>query len=136
MINENMKVLITDYAWADLDEERAIFDGVGASMVIATTGDEPELVQLAADVDGILTCWKPVTANVLRGAPRCVAVGRYGIGLDNIDVASASSLAKNPPVDTPRYKQVTRPTEGSSNGSTRRVRQSGETRASLSATTM
>ncbi len=88
----HMKVLITDYAWADLEEERAIFDGVGASMVIATTGDEPELVQLAADVDGILTCWKPVTANVLHGAPRCVAVGRYGIGLDNIDVASASSL--------------------------------------------
>ena len=71
-----MKVLITDYAWADLEEERAIFDGVGASMVIATAGDEPELVQLAGGVDGILTCWKPVTAHVMREAPRCVAVGK------------------------------------------------------------
>jgi D-3-phosphoglycerate dehydrogenase len=33
-----------------------------------------------------------VTAEALEGAPRLIAVGRVGVGLDNIDVAAASRL--------------------------------------------
>jgi D-3-phosphoglycerate dehydrogenase len=85
-----MKVLITDYAWKSLDPERAILAEAGASLVVAETGNEEELVRLAPDADGILTCWKPVTARVIREAARCRCIGRYGIGLDNIDVACAT----------------------------------------------
>ncbi len=87
-----MKVLITDYAWKSLEPERAILAEAGASLVVAETGSEDELARLAPDVDGILTCWKPVTARVIREAGRCRSIGRYGIGLDNIDVACATEL--------------------------------------------
>ena len=87
-----MEVLVTDYAWADLEEERAILKAAGASLVVAETGEEPELIRLAGAVEGILTCWKRVTAPVLTAAVRCRSVGRYGIGLDNIDVACATEL--------------------------------------------
>jgi D-3-phosphoglycerate dehydrogenase len=86
------KVLVTDYAWVDLEEERAILERVGASLVVAEAGEESELTHLAPGVYGILTCWRSVTANVLIAATRCLAVGRYGIGLDNIDVTCATSL--------------------------------------------
>ncbi len=86
------KVLVTDYAWDDLAEERAILEAADASLLVAETGEEAELTRLAADVDGILTNWKRVTAGVLTGAPRCQSVGRLGIGLDNIDVACATTL--------------------------------------------
>jgi D-3-phosphoglycerate dehydrogenase len=62
-----------------------------AVLVVAEKGDEDELSRLAVDVDGILTCWKPVTQRVLEQAGRCRSVGRYGIGLDNIDVTFATS---------------------------------------------
>jgi len=63
-----MKVLITDYAWRSLEPERAILDEAGASLVVAETGNEDELARLAPEVDGILTCWKSVTARVIREA--------------------------------------------------------------------
>ena len=83
-------VLVTDYAWNSLDPEREILKEAEADLVVAETGDEDELAELAANVDGILTCWKSVTEKVIRNAPRCQSIGRYGIGLDNIDVSYAT----------------------------------------------
>ncbi|GAB88509.1 C-terminal binding protein [Gordonia rhizosphera] len=85
-------VLVTDYSWPTLDIEREVLAGVGAGLVVAETGTEDELVELAGDVDAILTCWKPVTARVLEAARLCRTVGRYGVGLDNIDVECATRL--------------------------------------------
>src|SRR5208283_245462 len=56
------------------------------------TGSEDALTALAPDAQGILTCWKPITAKVIQAARDCLAIGRYGIGLDNIDVARATEL--------------------------------------------
>jgi D-3-phosphoglycerate dehydrogenase len=85
-------VLVTDYAWPSLDREREILGRVGASIVVATSGSEEELLRLAPAAQGILCNWKPVSRPVLEAAAHCVAVGRYGIGLDNIDVEGATRL--------------------------------------------
>lgn len=85
-----MKVLITDYAWPSLDIEREVL--AGAELIAAESGDEAELLGLAGDCDAILTCWKRVTPPVLDAAPRCLVVGRYGVGLDNIAVEHATEL--------------------------------------------
>jgi D-3-phosphoglycerate dehydrogenase len=85
-------VLITDYAWPTLDPERGVLDPVGARLLVAKTGSREELVELAPEADAILCNWKRVDKNVIREAKRCVTIGRYGIGLDNIDVATATSL--------------------------------------------
>ena len=66
--------------------------GIGVEIVVAETGGEDELTELAGDVEAILTNWKPVSRRVLRNAGRCVTVARYGVGLDNIDVATATEL--------------------------------------------
>lgn len=84
------RVLISDYAWKDLEIEKAILERAGANLLVSETGSESELTALAAEAAGILTCWKPVTAKVIKAACDCVAIGRYGIGLDNIDVAAAT----------------------------------------------
>jgi len=82
------RVLLTDYAWADVELERRILTEAGAELIVAPSGDEETLTTLAArhDVDAILTCWATVTARVIAAAPRCGHVARMGIGLDNIDV--------------------------------------------------
>jgi D-3-phosphoglycerate dehydrogenase len=85
-------VLVTDHAWPSLDVERHILAATGAELIVATTGDETELVQLAPNADAILTNWKPVTPAVLDAAPRCLLVSRYGVGLDNIAVDHATRL--------------------------------------------
>ena len=86
------KVLITDYVWPSVEPERAVLAQAGVELVVAPDGDEETLTVLAADVDGILTCFAQVTEGVLRAAERCVVVGRYGVGVDNIAVDTATEL--------------------------------------------
>ena len=86
------KVLITDYAWPTLAVEAGVFEPYGVELIVAQTGDEPELIELAREADAILTCWRRVTPAVLAAAPRCRMVSRYGIGLDNIAVDVATQL--------------------------------------------
>jgi D-3-phosphoglycerate dehydrogenase len=86
------RVLITDYAWPNLQVERSILEPEGIDLVVAQHGDEEELKALAADVDVILTCFRRVSGDVLREATRCRAVVRYGVGVDNIDVETATRL--------------------------------------------
>lgn len=85
-------VLMTDYAWPTVEPERNVLAGIGAELVVAETGDEEELIALAPRADGILTCWKQVTTAVVETATQCKVIGRCGIGLDNIDVATATAL--------------------------------------------
>ncbi len=86
------KVLVTDYAWPSLEPERAVLARVGAELVVAPDGAEDTLTELARDVDGILTCWAQTTDRVIRAAEKCVVVSRYGVGVDNIAVDTATEL--------------------------------------------
>ena len=87
------KVLITDYVWPTTEpEETVLREEADAEAVVAPDGSEETLMSLASDVDAIMTCFAQVTPNVLRSAPNCVAVGRFGVGVDNIAVDTATEL--------------------------------------------
>jgi len=84
------RVLLTDYAWPDLEIERAILAEYDAELLVAPTSDSATLVRLAADADAIMTNWADVPAAVIDAAPNCRIISRLGIGLDNIDVGRAT----------------------------------------------
>ena len=86
------KVLITDHVWPTTDPERAVLEAAGAEVIVAPNGDEDTLINLAKDVDAIMTCFAKVTDKVIRSAENCVAIGRFGVGVDNIDVTTATEL--------------------------------------------
>lgn len=85
------QVLLTDYAWPDLEIERAELERFGAKLVAAPAGDEATLCELAAESSAIMTNWARVTARVIDAAPDLRIIARLGIGLDNIDVDHATS---------------------------------------------
>ena len=85
------KVLITDYVWPDLEIERSILGELDLEIVEAPDGEEETLASLAAGCCGILTCWAKTTRKVIEAAlPDLRVIVRYGVGLDNIDVAFAT----------------------------------------------
>ncbi len=84
------KVLVTDYAWPDLEIEKKILGEIGYEVVASPDGEEGTLADLARDVEGIMTCWARTTRKVIEAAPELRVISRYGIGLDNIDVAFAT----------------------------------------------
>jgi D-3-phosphoglycerate dehydrogenase / 2-oxoglutarate reductase len=83
-------VLVTDYTWESTDAEAEVLRLVGAELLVAQTSDEEELIRLVPNVDAILTCFAHVTGNVIRAGHKLQVIGRYGIGVDNIDVDEAT----------------------------------------------
>ena len=45
----------------------------------------------ARDADILLVQWAPISAQVLAALPRCRGIVRYGIGVDNVDLAAAKA---------------------------------------------
>ena len=86
------RVLVTDYVWPSTDPERAVIEAGGAELTVAPAGDEDTLTELARDADAIMTCFAKVTERVVRAAERCVVISRYGVGVDNIAVDTATEL--------------------------------------------
>ena len=86
------KVLITDHVWPTTDPEREVLESAGAEVIVAPNGEESTLIDLAKDADAIMTCFAQVTDNVVRAAKKCVVIGRFGVGVDNIAVETATEL--------------------------------------------
>jgi D-3-phosphoglycerate dehydrogenase len=85
-------VLVTDHPAPDTAIETRMLGSVGAVVRVAPTGAEDELVAMAPQADAILTCFKQVTPAVVRAAPKLRVIGRYGVGVDNIAVSTATEL--------------------------------------------
>ena len=86
------KVLITDHVWPSTDPEREVLEAGGAEVVVAPDGEEATLIDLARDADAIMTCFAHVTESVVRSAEHCQVIGRFGVGVDNIAVGTATEL--------------------------------------------
>ncbi|GAB4151055.1 MAG: C-terminal binding protein [Planctomycetaceae bacterium] len=90
-MSTGFRILITDRAWPNCEIERELFSQIGAEIIEAPATDEATLSSLAADVDAILTCWAEVTPAVIQASPNCRVISRFGIGLDNICLETATS---------------------------------------------
>jgi D-3-phosphoglycerate dehydrogenase len=99
------RVLISDYAWPDVEIERGILAQGGAELVVAPASDLTTLCGLAGGVDAIMTCWAPIPAEVIKLVENCCVVARLGIGLDNIDVDFCTRQGI-PVTNVPDYCQV------------------------------
>ncbi len=88
-------VLITDYAWPDLEIERSVIEGAGFRMAAgpAMPASAETIASLVRDHQpaSILTCWAQVDASAVGASPALRHVGRIGVGLDNIDVAACTA---------------------------------------------
>jgi D-3-phosphoglycerate dehydrogenase len=82
-------IVITDTNLGDGSDERAILEDA-FEVRRHDVHTEDEVVEIAADADGLLVQWAPITDRVLAGLPRLRAIVRYGIGLDNIDLDAAA----------------------------------------------
>jgi D-3-phosphoglycerate dehydrogenase len=83
-----MKVLITDSL---SDEGVAILKAAGHEVVDRKGATGRELLDAIADAEALIVrSGTTVTDEVLAAAPKLVAVGRAGVGVDNIDVPAAT----------------------------------------------
>ena len=84
------RVVITDSGYKTYDIERGLVTSIGGELEVKQCQTEEEVVALAKDADGVIVRLQPFTDKVMGQLPRCRVVGRYGVGVDNIDVAAAT----------------------------------------------
>ncbi|NYI42658.1 C-terminal binding protein [Demequina lutea] len=86
-----MKIVITECDHDAFDIERAVTDGAGAEFVISQSRNADELIANAYGAEGILVQYGQITAEVMDALPELKAIGRYGVGVDSVDVAAATA---------------------------------------------
>jgi len=86
-----MKIVVTDHAFDDLGIETQLAAEAGAELVAAQTKDPVRLATVVADADAVITQFAPMNADVIAAMPQARVIVRYGIGVDNVDLAAARS---------------------------------------------
>lgn len=83
------KVVISDYYYETIDQEKTIMEAAGFKLEAYRTSTEEELIQRAEDCDALIVQFCPVTRNVIKNLKNCKVIVRYAIGYDTIDIAAA-----------------------------------------------
>jgi D-3-phosphoglycerate dehydrogenase len=83
-------VAITDYVFPSLEPEQRVLAPVGVALRPSQCKSEEEIIDLAREADAVLNCYAKMTARVIENLNQCKIIARYGIGVDNVDLAAAS----------------------------------------------
>jgi D-3-phosphoglycerate dehydrogenase len=87
-----LRVAVLDHRFADLDIEREVLASVDATVIDTRGLSGQPLVEACADADGILIGARlRLDGPLLDQLRHCRVIVRYGVGVDNVDVAAASA---------------------------------------------
>lgn len=85
-------VVVLDEGYGDTDIEQAVLAAFGARVVERPChGRAAEVRRAVIGADAILVRESPVDAEAIAAMPGCRAIVRYGVGVDNIDRATAAT---------------------------------------------
>ncbi|WP_117194749.1 C-terminal binding protein [Rhizobium terrae] len=85
-----MKIIKTDGMLTVEPEQLAYLEGLGAEFVEKTLLTEDALIAEAADADALMVLREPITTRVLAELKNLKVIGRFGVGLDSIDVEACT----------------------------------------------
>ncbi|HJV94802.1 MAG TPA: C-terminal binding protein [Albitalea sp.] len=90
MSNPRKLVVALDDGYASYDQEQTLLAAADASFELRPChGSEASAIEAVRGADVVLVRESPVSRSVIERMDRCQAVVRYGIGVDNIDLAAA-----------------------------------------------
>lgn len=84
------RVVLTDQVFPDTAVEREIIEGHGGRLEVAT-GSRAAVLDAASDAEAVLTTYFALGREDVERLERCRIIARYGIGVDNVDVAAAAA---------------------------------------------
>lgn len=71
-------------------EEARMLGAVGAELISFQARTEEEIAEACSDADALLSVLIPLSRKSIERLQTCKVISRYGIGVDNIDVRSAT----------------------------------------------
>lgn len=86
-----MKVITTRHGFPSVDQERQLLAAAGAELIDTAAETPEQILEAGRDADGMLVQFVPITKEVIDGLEICKIILRYGIGVDNVDLAAAKA---------------------------------------------
>lgn len=85
-----MRIVITECDHDSFDDEFAAAEAAGAELIVAQSRTREELIANARGADALVVQYARIDGDVLDALPTVRAIGRYGVGVDTIDIAAAT----------------------------------------------
>jgi D-3-phosphoglycerate dehydrogenase len=85
-------IAVTDSPFPSLDPAKAALARIDPELRVASSTSADDILAVARDADAILVTYAKLPGELLRQLRRCKAIGRFGLGVDNIDIAAAAEL--------------------------------------------
>ena len=85
-------IAVTDSPFPSLDPARAALARIDPELRVANSTSADDILAVGRDADAILVTYAKLPGELLRQLRRCKAIGRFGLGVDNIDIAAAAEL--------------------------------------------
>lgn len=82
---------VTDTPFPSLDPAKAALAGTGAELRMAPDQTPAGILEVARNADAVFVTYAQINAEVIAGLENCKVIGRFGIGVDNIDIAAATA---------------------------------------------
>ncbi len=83
-------VVITDYDYGDVSVETEILEAVGAEVVALQAKQQEDLFEVAPSCAAMINQYARIGASVISRMEKCEVIARYGVGVDIVDVATAT----------------------------------------------
>jgi D-3-phosphoglycerate dehydrogenase / 2-oxoglutarate reductase len=85
-------IAITDSPFPSLDPAKKVLARLDPEYRMAASASADDILAVARDADAILVTYAKLPGELLRQLTRCKAIGRFGLGVDNIDLPAAKAL--------------------------------------------
>src|SRR2546422_8172017 len=83
-------VAVADSVFPNLDPARDVLSAIGADVQLAPQATPEAILRVATDADALLVTYAKITAEIIGQMKRCRIISRFGIGVDNVDLAAAT----------------------------------------------
>lgn len=85
-------IAVTDSPFPSLDPAIAALRRVDPELRMAKSTIADDILAVAREADAVLVTYAKLPGELLKELKRCKVIGRFGLGVDNIDIAAAAQL--------------------------------------------
>jgi len=82
-------IAVTDSVFPSLDPAKAALARLNPTLRMSKSSNADDILSVAKDADAILVTYAKLTRDILLQLTKCKAIGRFGLGVDNIDLPTA-----------------------------------------------
>ena len=85
-----VKIAITDTVFPNLEPTKKALSSLNYEIIFSEDTSSEKIINVAKDSDALFVTYSKITSQIIESLNNCKVIGRFGIGVDNIDIQAAT----------------------------------------------